>query len=78
MDQLDATRCNFNGERMNNISDMIAEARRNGFYGVISLQFKHGEIVLIRREETIVPATIKPTPRETRKNDSVTGHQHDS
>jgi hypothetical protein len=36
--------------------DQLADAR---FFGTVSFQFKNGEVSLIRREETIVPASAE-------------------
>ena len=32
---------------------LISEAIRNQFYGKLTIQFTNGEVVLIRREETL-------------------------
>ncbi len=44
------------------------EADRRGFYGVLSFQFRDGELVLIRKEETVMPDKISITKEELKKN----------
>ena len=38
---------------------LLAEAQKNGFYGLLVYQFKGGKLFLIRREETIIPNSGK-------------------
>jgi hypothetical protein len=38
---------------------LLDQLAREHFYGTVSFQFKAGEVSLIRREETIVPASAE-------------------
>ena len=40
---------------MADVDKILYEAMFHGFYGDITLQFKAGKVVLIRRMETLVP-----------------------
>ena len=37
-----------------NIPQLLAELKKTRFYGVLSLQFREGEVTLIERKETIL------------------------
>jgi hypothetical protein len=37
-----------------NIPQLIAELKKARFYGLLSLQFRNGEVTLIERKETIL------------------------
>jgi len=55
-----------------NIPQLIADLKQQRFYGVLSLQFRDGEITLIERKETILTDKATPTrggPRAHRDND---------
>ena len=36
------------------IPQLLAELKRQKFYGLLSLQFRDGEVTLIKREETLL------------------------
>jgi hypothetical protein len=40
---------------MADVDKILYEAIFNGFYGEITLQFKAGKVILIRRNETLLP-----------------------
>jgi hypothetical protein len=35
---------------------LLAKLAAEGFYGTVSFQFKGGQVVLVRKEETILPS----------------------
>ena len=43
----------------NNIPTLIEELKQKKFYGLLSLQFRDGEVVLIERKETILTDKAK-------------------
>jgi hypothetical protein len=48
---------------MADVDKILYEAVFNSFYGEITLQFKAGKVILIRRNETLLPGA-DPTVRE--------------
>jgi hypothetical protein len=54
-----------------NIPQLIEELRQKKFYGLLSLQFRDGEITLIERKETILTdkANTQGGTRVRRDND---------
>ena len=49
---------------------LLAKLAAEGFYGTVSFQFKGGQVVLIRREETLLPSEAGK-----RSNYGRTGHE---
>lgn len=41
---------------------MLYEAAITGFYGQLTFMFKAGTIVLVRREETVIPSSVTDDP----------------
>lgn len=54
-----------------NIPELLTELRQRQFYGLLSLQFRGGEITLIERRETILTdkANTQGGPRDHRDRD---------
>lgn len=48
---------------MADVDKILYEAMFNSFYGEITLQFKAGKVILIRRNETLLPGA-DPTVHE--------------
>jgi hypothetical protein len=44
---------------VDNIPTLIEELKQKKFYGLLSLQFREGEVVLIERKETILTDKAK-------------------
>ena len=44
-----------------NLPGLLAEMEREHFFGTISFQFRAGKVVLIRREETLLPSGVAKT-----------------
>jgi len=49
------------------IPELIAELKRGRFWGSLQIDFQNGEVLLIRKTETlkVSPATPNPTKRTT-------------
>jgi hypothetical protein len=52
---------------------LLDQLARERYYGSVSFQFKNGEVVLIRREETIVPSSAESKATNGRTGGS--GHE---
>ena len=58
--------------RMNTLKqaqEMLARLGAEKFFGTVAFQFKGGQIVLIRREETILPSEVAPNYGRTTSHD---------
>lgn len=57
--------------RSENIPQLLDELKKNRFYGLLSLQFRDGEVTLIERKETILTdkAHQQGGPHAHRSND---------
>lgn len=45
---------------------LLAELAAKKFFGTISFQMKHGTIVLVRQESTMLPGDLPPTTTQGR------------
>ncbi|HWF39919.1 MAG TPA: hypothetical protein VG322_15450 [Candidatus Acidoferrales bacterium] len=45
---------------LENSQRLLADLSERKFFGTVSFQMKHGEIVLIRQESTILPENLTP------------------
>ena len=53
-----------------NIPTLIEELKQRKFYGLLSLQFRDGEVVLIERKETILTDKAKSHGGTSDRRDS--------
>jgi hypothetical protein len=56
--------------RLNEVHAMLDQLARTDFFGSVTFQFKGGKVVLIRREETLLPSQAAP------KDSGRTEHEH--
>ncbi len=53
---------------------LFAQLEKDNFFGTLSFQFRAGQIVLIRREETLLPTSTPKTDRNGRTDDEHKRH----
>jgi hypothetical protein len=57
---------------------MLYEAAITGFYGQLTFMFKAGTIVLVRKEETVIPSTVTDDPNRRESLGDVTSAHNEN
>jgi len=50
---------------MNEVIDLIRQLVRSRFYGAVTIKFEAGNVVCLKKEETIKPANLSGKPRKS-------------
>ena len=48
---------------MNEVIDLVRQLSRDRFYGALTLRFEAGQIITIKKEQTIKPNDLSEQPR---------------
>ena len=50
---------------MNEVIDLIRQLVRSRFYGAVTIKFEAGNVVCLKKKETIKPANLSGKPRKS-------------
>ena len=56
--------------RSDNIPQLLEELKKSRFYGLLSLQFRDGEVTLVKREESFLTDKSAPPRGRTAHHDN--------
>lgn len=53
---------------MNETIELLKNLSREGFYGAVTIKFEAGNVVYVKKEETLKPANLSGKPRSESAN----------